>query len=411
MPYQGLTAHTPDLVPSSFAMPYTDYLSMAPQDLSAQMMRTHQPRRLSSKSSTPSSSRRASRIAKFGVASNSPVGVQRRRTTANHSAYDQTYYNPRLSREQRLYNYYQARHSQAEVRPFSWHPGAEPPLSFAASRPTTQQPTGNALLGFENLAVTDTPPSVEQSIHDACNAGHSYPYAIPASNITTQAPSGEAFPPPLVIPAQESGYVPNYYQPVRPTNTADTLQGQSQGYQPEVLPYWRTEFYSNPDCSTAAVGSNRASPGISPNVPDDDEPETPIEEGEELIGIGLYDDKEPAPAIKLAYSNINGPALLNHGRDLKLEQTWQPPKDEDSQDVEAIEPDDPVAIAPSGVDAQPAFYQPYEDLSNQSFFFTGDDDSYAGAPHISDYVSVGSPWRQMDQWRAQPAVTGSFMII
>ncbi len=138
-----------------------------------------------------------------------------------------------------------------------------------------------------------------------------------------------------------------------------------------------------------------------------------------LSGIGLYDDKVPN-FISGTSGNPNRDSL---GKGLKLEETWQPPKDEEEKDdddddeddeegsystdeAEEIEEDPPImATAPQ--QAQTAFYPPYGDLSQQSFFFSNDDDDpyTEEANQYTNYLALG---------QAQPkpqdlVTTGNFL--
>ena len=409
---QDPTPHAPALDASLFTMPFGDYTSTIPQGLSAQLTRSQQPRRLSSKSSTPSSSKRSSRITKFGVAGSSPNGVQRRRTTANHSNHDQTNFSSRLAREQRLYNYYQARQP---LRPFSWHPGAEPPGPFDVPRSMREQPVNNALTGFEHLAVTDTPPSIEQSIHNACSVGHSYPYSLPLHTPATEAPPGGLYTLPLAQPPQEQYLVPQYdYMPTT-TKMGNSFQPQAEGFmRQESLPDGRNDVYRPTSHTNAFEEAKTASADVSPGLLHADELETSDGEGEELIGIGLYDDKEPSPLSDTVFSATSRSGFLASGRDLKLEQTWQPPstaEDSNEPNTESTEQSNCAIVRSPPGDIPQNFYSPYDDLSNQSFFFTGDDDGFTGAPELSDYVTMGNAWGSMDPLKAQTAAAGGFMMI
>ena len=141
-------------------------------------------------------------------------------------------------------------------------------------------------------------------------------------------------------------------------------------------------------------------------------PQVPKKANKVLSGIGLYDDKEPD-----FISGTGGdPNRDSTGKGLKLEETWQPPKVEDENDeddeegsystdeAEEMEEDLPI-MATATQEAQTAFYPPYGDLSQQSFFFTNDEDPYTGEDaQYPNYLAFGPA-----QPKHQDAVSGNFL--
>lgn len=135
-----------------------------------------------------------------------------------------------------------------------------------------------------------------------------------------------------------------------------------------------------------------------------------------LSGIGLYDDKTP----DFASDTSGDPNRDSMGKGLKLEETWQPSKDDDENDDEDEDEDedegsystdeaeeieeDSSTMAPAPHHAPTAFYPTYGDLSNQSFFFSNDDDPYTGEDQYANYLAFGQA-----QSKPQDPATGNFL--
>ena len=132
-----------------------------------------------------------------------------------------------------------------------------------------------------------------------------------------------------------------------------------------------------------------------------------------LSGIGLYDDKVPNFMPGTTSGDPNRDSI---GKGLKLEETWEPPKDDEENDdddeegsystdeAEEIE-EDPAIMTTATQHAQTAFYPPYGDLSQQSFFFSNDDDMYSGEDHqYANHLTLGQ-----GHAKPQDSVTGNFL--
>jgi len=321
--------------------------------------------------------------------------------------------NPYQTREQRLWHYYNARGAFSEPRPMSWHPGSDQTQIPAAQTLEGEPTLGHTIAGLEHLAVSASPDhSVQQSIENAFSIGYSYPIGTttamheePASNLnecsysattdtqfaypsyssydtlghTTQAPSYNAQP------------IESFQMPQWPQSTVDHLACQQSILEPAgTLPI-------------------QEATGNMQYINTKELPQIPVRESEELVGIGLYDNEDHN-----AMSALASPARESVGKDLKLEETWQPPKKNDMQEEgnddsystdEAEENEEELPIIPSVVPVEDhtGFYPPYGDLSNQSFFFN-DDDNYLG----DDYL--GFDHRQEESHlKPQLAATGNFM--
>ena len=156
-----------------------------------------------------------------------------------------------------------------------------------------------------------------------------------------------------ISPLQYSAY---------PESPTDTSAAAWSGFQPEylnisqsqTLDYLQTHIYPEP----------------LPTATQDSKPPLSRKRSNELVGMGLYNN-DPN------FSSLDNGSL---GKGLKLEETWEPPKDEDSdkedEEDESYSTDDgdeelPATSHPE--EAQEPLYPAYGDLSNQTFFFDNDD--------------------------------------
>jgi hypothetical protein len=125
----------------------------------------------------------------------------------------------------------------------------------------------------------------------------------------------------------------------------------------------------------------------------------PKKRSKELVGMGLYDNPDDDVWSELDYGNasflchLGNPHRESTGKGLKLEETWEPPKDPDAaEDDETFSSDDGEEDLPAvpPMEGPPAFYPPYTDLSNQSFFFDHDD-RYSGCVMLDPGVPPCQP--------------------
>ena len=315
----------------------------------------------------------------------------------------------------------------------SWHPGSDM-ISTSATQVRASEPAlGNTIVGLQNLAVSGQPASsVQQSIENAFAMGYGLPISTPLS-MPEQSPTGnEDYQAALEsMYRQESLYnsepmynpysyntlqqLPNSYMPQPSTQDMYPSVDYQLPQWPESQPCFDQDFH-NPQTS-ADVCQWPSNLGPKPNVKAT--PQASKRSNKVLSGIGLYDDKVPDFT-----SGTSGDANRDSmGKGLKLEETWQPPKDEDENDddddddddddeersystdeAEEIEEDPPI-MASVPQEGQTALYPPYGDLSQQSFFFSQDEDAYSGEDHpYTNYLALGS-----GQSKAQDSVTGNFV--
>ena len=310
----------------------------------------------------------------------------------------------------------------------SWHPGSEI-ISTPATQVRTSEPAlGYTISGLQNLEVSGQPaPSVQQSIENAFAMGYGIPISS-APPMYEQSPTenGHYEPAPESIYRPESSY--NSEQSYDPYSY-NTLEQFQHSYPPQPstqdmyppanyqLSQWPqpqpcfADDFQNPQTS-ADSGHWSSNPGQKLNVKA--APQVSKRANKVLSGIGLYDDKAPE-FISSASVDPNRDSV---GKGLKLEETWQPPNDDDdnednddddeegsysTDEAEEIEEDPPI-MASAPQHAQTAFYPTYGDLSNQSFFFSNDDDPYAGEDQYNNYLAFGQA-----QSKPKDPVTGNFL--
>ncbi|KAN0110532.1 hypothetical protein V8E51_006919 [Hyaloscypha variabilis] len=292
------------------------------------------------------------RIVKPNSASNSPrgsAGLGRRRTVMTDGAYrrrlamiDQNVasggYTPNDGLQ--LPNY--------TTRPVSWHPS-----SHLAPQPNYQEAYPFPAPEINNqFQIYDLPPT------PAVYSG----YTSPSSTFS-----------PLSLPysgyeqvEQQTSYhdQPNSFQTSTNYITNDTphLQERAQNFVPQSNSNIEASMYSHFDWNNFAVNGFENS-STAPPTPENflpiqhPEPTFPAEEsipyhplsddddGEELIGMGLYDAPEPAKALSSdPQLDSYRTSMMSHllgasrreptGKGLKLEETWNPPPSDDEDDEE-----------------------------------------------------------------------------
>lgn len=407
-----------------------------------------------SHSSSPGSKTASARITKTTSTSYSPHSLQRRRTTASQAArmnhripQDHAF----LSQDTFSYNRASTTQSAHTVRPVSWHPGfgnagypmrlvegkssyhqqpfcrnqestirQVPGLQFAAKavasrdqernvpastnfrprahwdKPSSDQMVVNPIANFETLAVSDSC----QTSFGSCS---------PTQNQQSFLPSQENS-------ARESGYysymepdsgicVPRYpsyhcsddslYQSIQHPYSYDaSTLAQVWGFPPNNF-----TTYAAPT-SPSFLPIQIPSEGIC-DAQAASKPPISVKKSAELVGMGLYDDKNGSMFASLDTVGDGASGLRDSlGKGLKLEETWEPPsKDHDEGDNadEGYSTDDAeeeLPVAPAAQEAQAQIFPAYGDLSNQTFFF--DSDEQNGNYMVLDQGIHGCPSKPPD---------------
>lgn len=258
---------------------------------------------------------------------------------------------------------------------------------------------GTTIAGLEGLAVSGTPDySAQRSIQDAFAMGCGIP--MKAATTTHDESPGALAGYGTFDSTAEVGYdsYPIYsisdppHQPYAPQATAFTAYPTStyqasqhwplygQGYPIDSQIPQNIPSYAPTQGPTSTARQPKASPKLVRR------------KSKELVGMGLYDDRVTDCTSPTISENPNRDSL---GKGLKLEETWQPPNEEDGDEdddkaystdeaEDAEEEEAPLSFMTSGpTEAQTAVYPTYGDLSNQSFFFN-DDDEY----HDNQYTNI-----------------------
>ena len=288
-----------------------------------------------------------------------------------------------------------------ETRPYSWHPASDITLSSDEGISPIDNYVVNAISGLESLAVANTPPSVQQSIQDAFSLGYGNPefstaytshqsHAFGACSVTQGIPyESYSHSGPLRI-GDDSIHQSGHF--------GSNLQLQHESFPTEDL-----TFTQKPYLQAQSIPSS-VFPTETSSTQANDIAFTPEESGEELVGIGLYDDANERRTPTHARTT-----LYTHGKDLKLEETWQPPQDDEVSSEEAEEAEELPAISSPADEAHPALLPTYGDLSNQSFFLNDDDDLYSGHDQLVNYLALNNGLEALNQWKTQPAGSGNAM--
>lgn len=334
------------------------------EDLSRQMALSASRRQ--SRGSNGAYSGNAMRVVKPSSANNSPrnnLMQQRRRTMMNDPVYIQKTqqmleqpYLPTPGPEVYANSYYEP--IKRAARPVSWHPSSQLPQAHLQqfqqqySMPTqesqypfpscfdydtyapTQMPPTPAAYSAYNSPVSFSPlvlPSYttyelpqQQSYNSPCWSMSAAPVATsmpgmtqaPTPAFTTAASYTPSCPPSFVEAEAETAY-----SPVSWTNIPAT------GYSQNVTAPPTPEEPAKIQQADPVVVKHEAVSYLTPDeVKVEDE-----EEGDILIGLGLYD-----PPEKL-HSGLLGASFEPTGKGLKLEDAWEPPVEEEEEDDDDAE--------------------------------------------------------------------------
>ena len=308
----------------------------------------------------------------------------------------------------------------------SWQPGSETLQTSATSMPLSEPAIGNTIAGLENLAVSGTPDSsVQQSIQNAFAMGYGYPVSK-SDTMYQQSPTEmDGYEP--VGTGLESTCNP-YYSYNMPEQPQYELVSQAPNYDNYTastyqIPQWpqvEPEYSINPQTTQPnldflpLIYSEKTPQRVAVTTI----PQLPKKGSKELVGMGLYDDEDKDFISTLNSAISVGPSRDSLGKGLKLEETWEPPKDDEgngnegaeegysSEEVEEV--DEIPAVQSTGqTGIQTALYPTYGDLSNQSFFFS-EDEQCATDDQYGHYMAFGQGLQDA-QPKFQDPTTSSFV--
>ncbi|MCJ1418854.1 hypothetical protein MMC32_005205 [Xylographa parallela] len=397
-------------------------------DVSNKMARAQLARQISSSSSFRE---RASRVLKPNSVGNSPQNPQRRRTvTAQTTArrrsdmYNQNIPTPHPGAEP------QSGHqtwSMSNVRPVSWHPSSRgvnrSSVRATSARTSSYEPQPrNSMIGYQTVAMNGLPTPMTQPDLNANFPVDPF-FSLDGSGVPYQQQITQQSQPPMAIP---QGYDPaglsldTSYPSYVPSNSSYHLEFPTvplSGDYPTCSPMsYATQTWAE-SLSAFPTYTAPPTPDFLPIQNPSDmwqgsttavQPRLTKPRSKELVGMGLYDhpDRNSFSLDSATESHVGSfiadPHHESLGKGLKLEETWQPPAEEEeeeddeeeaeSSDDEEKEPEveepSPVGVGEQvwqvdmmGGKAQDGGQPSYGDMSNQSFFFDGDDAYFEGGAY------------------------------
>lgn len=334
-------------------------------DFSRQQTFSDMARRISRGSATGYRPANSMRVGKPSSASNSPQNMaQRRRTLMNDGnlarrrqyALDQAILNHQIQAAIPTYETYQEPVKRT-ARPMSWHPGSQIPQQQQQYQMHIQQ-----MPQFDpsQYMLQSTTPYSEADFYSGYQPFPPTPavYSGQTSPVSTFSPLCH----PFAVGSQqhlphgmsmESWNVPTYINPT-------PLATNGSPNTTEAFPAFPTQSTMEWDAfATSGFNSCTAPPTpdiyqqvvpSEPTMPAEeyipyqalDEPE---EEGEILVGMGLYDAPEKSDTdpeldhYRTTTSHLLG-STYRKGAGLKLEEAWEPPKDDSSSNEDDDDDDD-----------------------------------------------------------------------
>ncbi|WQF79895.1 hypothetical protein CDEST_04909 [Colletotrichum destructivum] len=320
-------------------------------DLSRQMAASQASRRLSRGSSGQQRNGGVMRVAKPTSANSSPRSTSARRKTVVNDG------NLARRRQQPMDQVTMPEYASQSrpSRPLSWHP------------PTFQHQQQKMPVA-QHMASYPFPPTASSYDTDSYHAYQQFPPTPAAYSCNTSPVASFS---PLSLPF--GTYDSSAYLPVEGWNTPHQtppayVSSETTGYAepfpglpttlPDLTPSTSTHWNSYP-----LNGFTSTSPPTPETLPQAQQPQPivpnednipyqpldePEEEGEILVGMGLYDapdkyDQDPQlDASRSAMSSLLGASYRPReatGKGLKLEESWQPPESDDEEEAEQDDAD------------------------------------------------------------------------
>ncbi|RGP62224.1 hypothetical protein FLONG3_10303 [Fusarium longipes] len=315
-------------------------------DHSQQMACSQTSRRLSRGSSGQRSGGGAMRVTKPASASNSPrsSGLMARRKTLMNDGNSQRRQQQIIEQLSSFYDIESQQSCQRSSRPVSWHPGSY-------GQTSTQQ-------HMHALAPSYSPAS-QHDLYGNCS------YYSPMMGSTSCGTSPLAFSH-LSLPYQPADNMA--YNPYQGTAMSQHSPAGSLAIDARSVPATSAPVdtaYSNgwdwnsfimhgfgsttPPTPETLPQSQLSQPAVSEDIQYQALEDAPEEEGEILVGMGLYDAPEKFnedPQLnnyRSTVSSLLGSSFRNYepsGKGLKLEETWEPPKSDDEEEDEEEDEDE-----------------------------------------------------------------------
>lgn len=290
----------------------------------------------------------------------------------------------------------------------SWHPGSGVHQESATAHFPNDYTLGDTIAELETLAVSGSVQPV-------------YDQSAITGDLTTRAEDPLASTATGYIDWINMGMDPNVPYLSYPEHSLSNINQYYQNF-PYECPYARAGFPTSdlvqtepifPKCQMPSAAESLAV--HSPATVDSSNrlgrpPQIATKKSKELVGMGLYDDKNGSMVSANNATSIQSPDHSIHvhrtsvGKGLKLEETWQPPSDdptEEAEDYSSDEGEDDLPVAPPLQQRQPQVNSEYKDLSNQTFFFESDD-------HYSNYMAFDQAMQFYEEKAPDPS-SGNFL--
>ncbi|MCJ1354122.1 MAG: hypothetical protein MMC33_004109 [Icmadophila ericetorum] len=368
-------------------------------DVSGRMARAQLARQISNSSAT--SMRRAARVLKVNSTGNSPQNITRRRASSTHrsSRHRPDVYSHIPIPPQLASNYGQQVQAE-QARPVSWHPSTRTPNRSSGWAASYYAPARYSMGDHQNISVTGFPAPAIQSEPESATSMSTH-YSMDGSSIAYQSTAMSLYegnPQSLNLDTTyQSCIAPDFANPQYsdatmtdgfPTFPPNGYSTQTWAESLSAFPTYTTP--PTPDFLPIQYPSDMWQGCMQDSVTT-----LPKKPSKELVGMGLYDDLDIDSFSLESALNGHFGHVVKHthleptGKGLKLEETWQPPEeedddgeedeDEDESEEEAkyekapqhVKPEAHMSSVPTATQNNPP--TAYGDLSNQSFFFDNDD--------------------------------------
>ncbi|KAK6834949.1 hypothetical protein PG987_009643 [Apiospora arundinis] len=294
----------------------------------------------------------AMRVTKPGSASSSPQSMMARRRTLvndNNIAKRRQYALQQMQMPEPSYESYQESTKRA-ARPVSWHPSTH----FEQPQMVMYQQYPQQQLDYSQYMMPNSTPYSEADIYAAYQQLPATPavYSGHTSPVASLSPVSL----PYTTTQEQHTLIPPHMDP-----HTDRLMNQAEAQSPRSRFHHTQANLPLPGTPALRLGTM---PPPHPPTPEtfqpvsQPEPAMPVEEpvvyqpeeeseeeGEILIGMGLYDapdksDMDPQlDHYRTSTSSLLG-STYRKGAGLKLEEAWEPPKEDEEEDAESEEDDE-----------------------------------------------------------------------
>jgi hypothetical protein len=309
-------------------------------------------RRISRGSSNSYRPANAMRVVKPSSANNSPQAMmQRRRTLMNDGnmakrrqyALDQALLQHQYQEAASPYQTYQEPVKRAS-RPVSWHPSTQIQQPQMQLQQLPQFDISQYMMPVSTpYSEADLYPGYQQyPPTPAAYSGHTSPLSTFSPLSLPFTATSQAQAPPQYI-STENWSAPAYVTPT-PYSTSPSATEAFPSYTGQSSFQWETFAANGFNSSTSPPTPDSYQPAAQPEpvVPSEEsityEPlDESEEEGEILVGMGLYDTPgKSEPDMGLDHYKTTTSYLLGStyrkGAGLKLEEAWEPPKDDEEEE-------------------------------------------------------------------------------